>query len=123
MTHPIIERRLAERANMIDGARSWALLLPQELGVVCVVVFGSVARGDFNKWSDVDVLVVADHLPDATRDRMALLVDRHTPPGLQPVAWTPAELDARTRRGDPIALEAASVGQVVLGSLAPPVQT
>jgi uncharacterized protein len=89
----------------------------QRVGVRAVVVFGSVARGDFNAWSDVDVLVIADELPDGGRPRLALL---HDPafPGIEPVGWTPEELATRSRQGDPIATEAATVGVVVLGELA-----
>ena len=32
--------------------------------LVSVVIFGSVARGEARKDSDVDILVVADNLPD-----------------------------------------------------------
>lgn len=37
------------------------------------MVFGSVARGDFNLWSDIDVLVVADNLPERWLDRLGRL--------------------------------------------------
>ncbi len=102
----------------MDRAASWAAALPDELGVVAVVVFGSVARGDFNKWSDIDVLLVAEHLPSSSRDRIELLfADR--PGGLEPVGWTPSELVERRRRRDPIAREANEVGVVVRGALPP----
>ncbi|MEM2156118.1 MAG: nucleotidyltransferase domain-containing protein [Candidatus Jordarchaeales archaeon] len=38
--------------------------LRERFNLVSVVVFGSVARGDFRSDSDVDVLIVADNLPD-----------------------------------------------------------
>ncbi|MGH8908620.1 MAG: nucleotidyltransferase family protein [Egibacteraceae bacterium] len=38
-----------------------------------VVIFGSVARGDFNDTSDIDVLVVAERLPARATDRLAAL--------------------------------------------------
>lgn len=37
------------------------------------MVFGSVARGHFNLWSDIDVLVVADNLPERWLDRLGRL--------------------------------------------------
>lgn len=116
MTHPVIQRRLAERQAMIDKAAGWAGALARRMAVVAVVVFGSVARGDFNKWSDVDVLVIAPDLPSTARERLEVLM-ADSPPGVQPVGWTPAELAERRRRHDPIAVESDTAGVVVLGAL------
>lgn len=78
--------------------RAWALLqracafarhLPDELAVAGVVVVGSVARGDFHDHSDIDVVVIAGHLPDRPADRLAALGP--PPPGAEPVVWTPDE--------------------------------
>lgn len=116
MTHPLLIRRRRERAARIKEARGWARRLAGRLAVRAVVVVGSVARGDFNKWSDLDVLVVADDLPADGRARLALL-DADAPAGCQPIGWTPGELAERRRRGDPIAVEADTVGVVVYGAL------
>ncbi len=118
MTHPVVARRRAEQAARIERARVWAAELPSDLNVVAVVVVGSVARGDFNRWSDLDVLVIAEALPATGRERLELL-HRDAPPGLQPVSWTSADLAGRRRRGDPMAVEATTVGVVVRGSLPP----
>jgi predicted nucleotidyltransferase len=116
LTHPVLERRRRERDALVAHARRYGEVLTQRLHVRAVVVFGSVARGDFNAWSDVDVLVIAEDLPDGARARLALL---HDPafPGIEPVGWTPEELPARLQQGDPIATEAATVGLVVGGEL------
>lgn len=119
MTHPVVARRLAERAALIDVARRWAASLDEALGVVAVVVVGSVARGDFNRWSDLDVLVIAERLPASTRQRLEVLMAA-SPIGLQPVGWTPVELAHRARRRDPLAVEAYGAGVVVWGVLPPP---
>lgn len=115
MTSPVLARRRRERATALEVARSWAGDLAERLAVEAVVVVGSYARGDFNKWSDIDVLVVAPRLPGSGRERLALLHDG-APPGLQPVGWTPAELEARRRRSDPMVDEADRVGVVVHGT-------
>lgn len=116
MTHPLIVRRRAERATRIEVARTWAAQLGRRLPVKAVVVVGSVARGDFNKWSDLDVLVVVDGLPAEALGRIELLM-LDSPPGLQPLGWTPPELATRLARKDPIAVEAYESGVVVVGAL------
>jgi hypothetical protein len=84
--------------------------------IEAVVVIGSVARGDFNRWSDLDVLVVADELPAGAAARLELLT-KDAPPGLQPVGWTNEEWAERVRRRDPMTEEAYRDGVVVWGRL------
>lgn len=111
----VAARRRRERAAAIDVARRYAVTLAEDIPVVAVVVFGSYARGDFNTWSDIDVLVISDALPTGFRERIDVLW-RHRPPGLEPVGWTVAEHAERRRRRDPIATEADAAGVVVLGT-------
>lgn len=119
-TIPALVRRRAQRSAYVETARRWAEGLDPLLGVRAVVVFGSVARGDFNVWSDVDVLVVAEHLPEEWSERLALLwADR--PARLSPIAWTPEEYRAHLARRNPIALEASTKGIVVRGGSLSPV--
>jgi len=116
VTHPVVERRRREQAALVARARAWAQELAARVdGLRAVVVFGSVARGDFNKWSDIDVLVVADGLPDGFRARGELLSP--VPPGIEPIAWTPAELAAAQARGNPIVGEAREAGIVLHGTI------
>jgi predicted nucleotidyltransferase len=72
VTHAVVRRR-RERAERIAQATAWAVQLERRLRVHAVAVVGSVARGDFNKWSDLDVLVIADGLPGDPLERLALL--------------------------------------------------
>ncbi len=104
----VLARRQAEREALLGRARRFAEDLDSSLGVRAVVVFGSVARGDFNRWSDIDVLVVADRLPERALERLDLLPP--WPGRVQPVAWTPAEFAHNVARGNPIAVEAAECG-------------
>jgi len=118
MTHPVITRRRREREAFVDMAREWAERTGPMLGAQAIVVVGSVARGDFNKWSDIDVLVVVDEVPDDLPGRLALLGPTGKPPGLEAVVWTATELaDRRALRTDPIVGDAYGVGVVVYGRL------
>lgn len=116
MTHPVVVRRRAEQAQRVEQAGLWAARLAQHLPLDAVVVFGSTARGDFNLWSDIDVLVVSRALPADARQRLELLMS-NAPPGLQPLGWTPEELERRRARGDPIARECDELGRTVFGAL------
>lgn len=112
----VVARRRARREELLDRARHFVRGLDRTLPVHAAVVFGSVARGDFNQWSDIDLLIVAGGVGDGVLERLDALPPR--PPLLQPVVWTPSEWKERVARGDPIAREAATVGVWLLGSAA-----
>jgi predicted nucleotidyltransferase len=108
-----IEERVAERERLIGLARAHVLRLAGELDVRQAAVVGSVARGDFNVWSDVDVVVVAEGLPARTPDRLELLMaDR--PPRVEVMGFTPAELVEARRRRNPLVRELDSIGVPLL---------
>jgi hypothetical protein len=112
----ILERRRSEQTAALGTARHYATRVADEVSLVAAVVFGSYARGDFNTWSDIDVLVISDGLPDDTRARLDLLW-RHGAGPVSPVGWTQPEYESRRARGDPIAVEAEVVGITVAGAL------
>jgi len=109
----VIDRRRRERDALIDTARRFARGIDRSLGVRSVVVFGSVARGDFNVWSDIDVLVIADQLPARPQDRIGAV---GAAPRVSAIAWTPDEARRQARSGNPIAREALDRGVLVLGA-------
>ncbi len=101
--------RRAEQERLLGLAREYVHRLSRVVTIRAALVVGSVARGDFNVWSDVDVLVVAEGLPERAPERMALLL-AWAPAGVQPVGFTPAELEEARRRRNPIVLEADERG-------------
>ena len=111
----VLERRSAERAALVARAEQFARALDPALGVRAVVVFGSVARGDFHDGSDVDVLIVAQGLPERARERNAAV--GLPPPRVEFIAWTPQEWRRERDRGNPIAIEASARGLVLRGAL------
>lgn len=64
-------------------------ILFNELSPRFVVLFGSAARGDFGVGSDVDILIVADDLPEKLDDRLRLLFSLNpTTAPLEPIGYT-----------------------------------
>jgi hypothetical protein len=109
-----LSERRQERERLVALARGYVQALSRRLPVPAAAVVGSVARGDFNVWSDVDVVVVAPGLPERLPDRTALL-SSDAPGGVQPVGFQPAEFERAWRKGNPLAREATSVGIVLQG--------
>lgn len=107
-SHPVIERRRAEREALIHRARTWVRELRRTLRIERAVVFGSVARGDFNRWSDVDLLIVSDDFAGPPLRRLEQLGDR--PPRVEPLCWTNAEWHLQQQRGNPITAEVEALG-------------
>lgn len=110
----VAERR-AERDRLIAVAHDFARRLSARVPVVAAAVVGSVARGDFNVWSDIDVVVIAEALPERAIEREGLLLE-DAPVGVQPVGFTPLEFDRALAKGDRLAREAASEGVPLAGA-------
>ncbi|MCS7234899.1 MAG: nucleotidyltransferase domain-containing protein [Armatimonadota bacterium] len=110
----VVVRRHQDREELLALARSYVGRLKARLSVVAAAVVGSVARGDFNVWSDVDVVVVAEELPERAPERAALLL-ADAPGRVQPVGFTPGEFRRAWRRGNPLARAVATEGVVLLG--------
>lgn len=108
MADALVERS-RERDRLIELARVYVQSLADRMPLVAAAVVGSVARGDFNVWSDVDVVVVAEALPGRAPERGRLLGE-DVPGGVQPIGFTPAEFAAALRRRNPLTVEAVTVG-------------
>ncbi|ESQ22293.1 MAG: Nucleotidyltransferase domain [uncultured Acidilobus sp. MG] len=86
----IIRARRAERERVIGELREYASRLRARLGRLSMALYGSYARGDFNLWSDVDVIVVSERFRD--REFVTRCVElSDAPPRLEAICWTPEE--------------------------------
>ncbi len=78
-----------------------------------VIVFGSYARGDTHEGSDLDLLVVKETQERFT-DRIGAVpraCDFETT--IEPLVYTPAELDRMVQRGNDFILTALKDGKIV----------
>lgn len=115
LSDPLEERR-AERERLIALARDYVDRLSRELPLVAVAVGGSVAHGDFNVWSDVDVLVVSDALPGNVVERATVLT-ASAPARIEPHGYTVAEYRRALQRRDRFACDTAARGLPVWRTL------
>ena len=112
--HAILDRRRAEQGELVAQALRFVQSVDAVLQVRAAVIYGSVARGDFNVWSDIDLLIVATDVPRRFPDRLALL--GRPPARMEAVVWTPDEWRSQRHRRNPIATEAMARGIWLRGS-------
>ncbi len=79
-----------------------------------VVLFGSRARGDHLESSDIDVLVVADGLPEDPRESYLLLLIEDLPQ-LSPLGMPTRVFLNKLEEGVPFILEVIEDGRVLCG--------
>ncbi|HVL99541.1 MAG TPA: nucleotidyltransferase domain-containing protein [Egibacteraceae bacterium] len=108
-----VARRRARRRDLIARARRFAEGCQQHLPLRAAVVFGSVARGDWNDESDIDVLVVADGLPAAPLARLAAVGEPED--RVEPVVWSVTDWRRERARGNPIVTDALAHGVWLVG--------
>ena len=111
-----LERRRVEREQRLALAREHVEQIGRRIPMTGAVVAGSIARGDFNLWSDIDVVVVSDALPAPGPARDQALAGEAAP-GLELHGYTSAEFTQALEQGDRLALEAAERGVVLFGAL------
>ncbi len=98
-----LEERRRIREDVVRRAREWAHSLPFRATVILV---GSYARGDFNVWSDVDVLLIAEF----TGSPLERLKSIDYPAGFEVIPLTHDEFIRLFSKGNPLAMEALSTG-------------
>ena len=56
-----------------------------------IILYGSLARGDYKKGSDIDIIVIADNLPPKFTDRIEFLLSFSAGGPIEPRGYTPEE--------------------------------
>jgi len=93
----VTEQRRKQQERLVAIARTYAWNLRRLLGPLTAILYGSVARGDFNLGSDVDILIISEELPSDPVRRTELLYSVVEPP-LEPKGYTPEEFRALLNR-------------------------
>ncbi|NPA23807.1 MAG: nucleotidyltransferase domain-containing protein [Crenarchaeota archaeon] len=95
----IIKERLEEQKKVIEEASRIVNELKKVLGKVTVVLYGSYVRGDFNLWSDIDIIIISERFNSIPPLERYDLVMRLLPARYEPKLWTVEE--AKKQLGKP----------------------
>jgi len=102
----ILKERRKLREKVINEAKNWARNLPFKASIILI---GSYARGDFNLWSDVDIVLISE-LSGNPLDRLKKI---DYPPGFEVIPLTPSEFLTLLKKKNPIAIEAVNEGIIL----------
>lgn len=108
----------------MEEAKRYVRNLGRFLPLTKAYVVGSVARGDFNVHSDIDIVVISDHLPADPLDRAKVLYSLVTS-RIEPKGFTGAEWATLLKKRNPLALatlDASSSLEIPLEPEDPPEQ-
>ena len=106
----IIEKRKRQRVEMIEQVTEFA----KELKLKCtVLLIGSYARGDFNLWSDVDLLIIGEFKGTPVER----LKNFNLPPGYEAILLTPDEVAKKRKKNDRFISESFENGVILRDDL------
>jgi predicted nucleotidyltransferase len=84
------ERRRLRQEVLVDLAQACGQMRAK-LGKLNMILYGSYARGDFNVWSDIDILIISEAFEGIRFLDRYNLIEEWIKPGWEPKAYTPKE--------------------------------
>jgi len=111
-----VYRRVKER-NLIyaEEIAQYCEKVSHQLKAGLVILHGSTAKGLHGKWSDIDLVVIAD-FDTPFIDRIGKLLElNETRAPIEPLGYTPKEFNAMLLKFNPLALEAVKNGIPLIG--------
>jgi len=100
-----------EKAELI--AKKYVKSIEKKIGLKLAVIFGSYAKNTYSYGSDIDMLLVAEKLPEKPKDRPRILLDPNLEIYVEPFAYSEEEFDKMIREKHPIAREALKNGKII----------
>jgi len=91
--------------------------IKKNLEPLCIILFGSVARGDYNERSDIDLVIISNSFPKNSLKRLKLLMDligNLTP--IEPFGYTDEEFKNMIEKRHLTALFAMEEGIALYGT-------
>ena len=108
MRPPSPEALEAAVRRVMDALVTW--------GAKKVILYGSVARGDYTASSDIDLIVVketTERSPQRIAEALGLCFDTRPPLPVEPLVYTPEEFAGMVRDENPLLTEALRHGRVL----------
>ena len=107
----VIKERIKQREKIIREVRRWVESIQF---TVTAVIIGSYARGDFNVWSDVDVVLISDRFLENPLERLRQIDPL---PGVEAIPLRIDEFRKLREKKNLVAVEADTTGIVVRDDL------
>jgi len=83
-----------------------------------IILYGSLARGDYTATSDADILIISDKFRDIRMiDRVLDFIDPRSPIDIEPRVLTTEEFKTLIKKKDRFALEVLRDGIVLAGDM------
>ena len=98
--------------NVIDVLMEYSKAVSSKLGKFTGILYGSMARGDNNLWSDIDFLVISDKLPENPLERLEYLYSFSKSP-IEVKGYTRKEILKMIEKRNPLVLDALIEGKVI----------
>lgn len=86
-------------------------------GAKVVVLIGSLTRGNYTAFSDADVIIVSDNVPENPMERLKDFLDPTLPIDLEPRVYTSKELFKMAREKRKIIGELIKYGKILAGDI------
>ncbi len=79
-----------------------------------IILYGSMARGDYGVGSDIDIIVIAKNLPESLDERLKVMAELNdTTAPIECLAYTPREFRRMLKHTHPTALYAMDDGIIL----------
>lgn len=105
-----------EKKKVIREIQSIVEQLIEKYKPLKIILFGSAARGEYDRLNDLDFLILKEDVPYLGLDRMREvddLIDRNM--AVDILVYRPEEIESRIQLGDPFIKTILSEGQVLYG--------
>jgi predicted nucleotidyltransferase len=114
----IIEERMRKADQALGKARDFIECVKRIFNNIdLAILFGSYARGDFNEWSDIDILVVVgDELPRNPVERIDIVIPCivAVEASIEPLIISREEYENLKRKRNPAIIDAINNGVPII---------
>jgi len=108
----IVEERIRKREEVIKLAKQFVDCASKYLKIKKAILFGSYVRGDFNEWSDIDILIIVDEIDEINPiKRIEKVMDclmKYS--SVEIVILTVKEYKEKKLKNNPIIIECEEIG-------------